>query len=285
MVLSRQGKKETVKQFQELITNSKVVGLLNMEMLPCKQLQTIKKELRGTAIIKMSRKRIMNLAIDASKRGDLKDLNLNSLNQPALLFSDKDSFKLFAEIKKRKIPTGAKEGAIVHKDVFIEEGPTDLPPGPAMSEIHKIGLKTKVEGGKISIMGSKKVLSSGDEITKDIANVLNKLGIEPLEIGLDLVSTCENGKLFTREVLDIDQEQYITDLISCSQKAFNLSINAGIPTKQTIVPMIQNAFQKAKNLGVNAEIMDSGIVGELIAKAVSEAKSLESQIDIKTFEK
>jgi len=284
MVLTRQEKKETVKTLQELMDNSQVVGLVNMENLPGKQLQKIKKGLRGVAQIKMSRKRIMNRAIDASKKKELSELNINKTAQPALIFSDTDSFKLFAQIKKRKIPAGAKVGAIVHKDIIIESGPTEIPPGPAMSEIQSIGLKTKVEGGKIVIQNTKKVLSPGDEITPEVANVLNKLGIEPLEIGLELVKTCENGNLLTREILDIDEDQYYNDVVSCAQKAFNLSVNAGIPTKQNITHIVLSAFQKAKNLGVNAEILDAGIVGDLISKAANEAKSLESQIDLKVHE-
>ncbi len=284
MVLTKEKKEKIVNAFKELIDKSRVVGLLNMSFLPAKQLQKIKKELRDTVQIKMSRKRLINLAISKSKKSGLKKLDIDSVSQPALIFSDIDSFKLFSHIKKRKMPAPAKEGAIVPKDVYIEEGPTDLPPGPAMSEIQKLGIKTKVEKGKIVIQSRKKVLNAGDVISKDVANVLNKLGIEPLEIGLDVVSTYENGQIFTKEILDIDEKEYFNKIVDCAQKAFNLSVNAGIPTKDNIEFIIQSAFQKAKNLGINAEIMDKDIVGDLIAKAVAEAKALESQLDFKVPE-
>ena len=59
---------------------------------------------------------------------------------------------------------------------------------------------------------------------------------------------------------------------------FNLSINSGYPTKETIKPMIMKAFMNAKSLGLEAGILDRGVIEDLLAKAKIQAEALSSKI-------
>jgi len=64
--LTRDQKEQIVDNFEDMIEEYSVIGLLDMNNLPSKQLQQIKKEMKEFAIVRMSRKTLMDIALDAS---------------------------------------------------------------------------------------------------------------------------------------------------------------------------------------------------------------------------
>ena len=58
-----ESKKQEVKKIRELIEKYPVIGILDLFKMPSRQLQFIKKSLRGNALLKMSKKRLIKLAL------------------------------------------------------------------------------------------------------------------------------------------------------------------------------------------------------------------------------
>lgn len=271
-------KENKVNELAKLIDESLVIGILDMHKLPARQGQQIKNKLREVATIKMAKKTLIKRAIEKSKKKDIKKLEEKLAHEAALIFTNENPFKLFKTIKESRSPAAAKTGDVVQKDVVVQKGSTGLPPGPAISTLQKVGLKASVQQGKIAVMADKVIVKTGDVITEDVANVLGMLKIEPMEIGLDLVAAWDDGTVYTKDILDVDAEQYLTDLYQCVVKAVNLSVNAGYSTKLTVPIMIQKAFSEARSICIEANIFEKDFIDEVLAKAAREAKTLNDKM-------
>ncbi|MFH1222119.1 MAG: 50S ribosomal protein L10 [Candidatus Micrarchaeota archaeon] len=276
-MMRRDDKIKKVDELKKLIADHRTVGVLNMAKVPARQFLKIKNTITadGSVKIRMARKGLLVRALIGAGKTEFSQLVENLPNSPALMFSNLDPFRLFAILKKNRATSAAKTGAIVTKDVVILKGPTQMPPGPAISTLGKVGLKTRVEGGKIAIADDKTVLKAGHEVTGDLAAIFSLLKIEPVEVVLKLAAALEGGMIYGGDVLDVDTEQYMRDITLAVQSAINLSLNAGYITNLTAPLAIQLAFWQAKSLCLSANVLEADIIGEVLAKAVAEAKALE----------
>ena len=264
-------KKATVKQLKDMIEGNAVVGIVNVENLPAKQLQNMRETLRGTVQILMAKKRLIKLAIDESKKPGIKELETKIKGMPALLASQENPFKLFKILKQNKSKAPIKAGQIAPNDILVPAGPTPFAPGPVIGELGAFKIKTGVENGKVAIKEDAIVAKEGEEVNKDLAALLTRLGIEPMDIGLDLVGVYENGEILDKSVLDIDEEAFIKDLQGAAAQAFNLAFNSGYPTKETVKLMLSKAHNNARNLAISQDIPADGVMKDLLIKAHNQA--------------
>jgi large subunit ribosomal protein L10 len=278
--MSGDNKKKLVKKVKELIAGSPVVGIVNMHALPAAQLQRMRLKLRGRVNIFMAKKSVISHALEEigkEKKGVEKLAGfLNGM--PALLLSSDNPFRLYSFLQKSKSKAAAKAGQKAPKDIVIFAGPTPFAPGPIISELGKFGLRTKVNAGKIEITQDAIVAKEGALISNELASLLLRLSIEPMEIGLDLTAVYENGGVFTKDILAIDESQYSADFASAYRESFNLSIEAGIFNCVTVEFLIQKAFKEAKVVAVDAGILAEGAKEEVLAKAEAEMASLMNEI-------
>ena len=144
-------KLDTVKELVELAKNKKTILIASIKNIPASQFQEIGKKLRGKAIVKVPKKNLIFRAIDSSGNEAMKKLEKYVGDSVAILFSDLESFELASELVASKSPAKAKAGQEAPEDIEIPEGPTDLVPGPAISELGALGIQIQIEKGKINI--------------------------------------------------------------------------------------------------------------------------------------
>ena len=274
----KEKKPKIVEELASMMDNYSAIGVLNMQKMPARALQQMRESMRGATVIKMSKKTLMKKAMERSKKKNIKMLEEKMTGATALLLTNENPFKLFRLLKENRTPASAKVGDIATKDIVVQKGATPLPPGPSISTLQKVGLKTSVQGGKIHVMADKVVCKAAEKITVDIADVLSLLKIEPMEIGLDLTYVLEDGTIYGKSVLDVSVEEYVNDLMRCVTQAVNLSVNTGYPTKLTAPIMIQKAFMEAKTLASERDIVEKEFIQDLIAKAERAAKTLGEKI-------
>ncbi|MEM2874283.1 MAG: 50S ribosomal protein L10 [Candidatus Nanoarchaeia archaeon] len=240
-------KKRKVAELVELIEKSKTIALVNLENLPAKQLKAIRAKLAGKARFIFAKKTLLKRAFEAAKRQEAKALlpHLEEIN-PSLIFSELDAFSLFKELKAGRQMVAAKPGQTAPFDIIVPAGPTPFTPGPAISELAQLGLKTKVEGGKIYIREDTCVVKAGDEISTLAAGLLSKLGITPMQVGVKVTHVLEGNELYEADILDVSVEKYAQDLKIAILNAFTLAIELGIATKETIEQLVQKAYRLTK---------------------------------------
>lgn len=252
-------KKKIVSNLTSLINDNPIIGVVNMENLPAPQLQTMRAQLRGKYFITMTKRRLIKLAIDNSKQKkkgiDILEGHLGG--EPALIFTKENPFKLSRTLQKNKSPAPAKAGQTAPRDIVVNKGATPFAPGPIIGELSLAGIKSGVEGGKVAIKEDTVVVKAGEKIKPKVAEILTRLGIQPMEVGLDLVAVFENGLVYTKDILSIDESEYKKRLTNASTWALNLAFNSGYLTKETIILLLGRAYKDAKLLGIAQHISDN----------------------------
>jgi large subunit ribosomal protein L10 len=275
-------KKKTVAELSDLIKNKKTILLASIKDIPGSQFQEIVKGLRGKAIVKVPKKNLIFRAIDNSKEESLKQIEEKVKDSFALLFSDLDSFDLASELLKSKTPAKAKVGQEAPEDIEIQAGPTDLPPGPAISELGAVGLQVQVENGKLTIKESKVITKKGDAISQKAADIMSKLDIKPFSIGfIPLCAFDREEKKFYSEI-KIDVEGTLNDLKYAFGKALPFAVEIGYITEDTVKVMIGKASAQANKIN---RIMTGEPDPELVAEAPVEEKKEEQSEESKAKEK
>lgn len=271
-------KKQAVEDLKGLLSKYHIIGMLDMYKLPSKQLQDIRDSLRGKATIKMVRKNVIKLAIEGVKIRGMEKLENEIKNQPALLLSELNPFELAKIIASSKSAAPVKAGDIATKDIIVKEGPTNLKPGPVIGELQRVKLPAGVEGDKIVLKKDTVVAKEGDEISKPLADVLMKLGVEPAEIGLNLLCVYDRGTIYGKDILFVPTEKYVGDMINAHRSAFNLALNIGYLAADTLPLLISKAHNEAMLLAMEANVITKENVGSLLSKAQAQMESLKERI-------
>jgi large subunit ribosomal protein L10 len=277
-------KLKDAKEVGELIRSHKVIGMVDMHKLPAKQLYEMRNKLKGHAKIRVVKKRIISIALKDSKLHGADLLSEKMRGEPALLFSNENPFKLAVMLNESKSLAPAKPGDTAPHDIEIKAGPTSLPVGPAIGELQRLKIPAGVEGDKIVVKKDTIVVKEGEVIQKPIAEVLAKLGIEPMEIGLNLIAVLDNGIIFSKDILSIPPSKYVDDLKACHSMAFNLAFSINHYTKATIPMFLSKAQRQAMSLAETAGIVTKETLPSILTKAKTQHDVLEGKMDIKTEE-
>ena len=268
-------KKDEIEDIKNLIATHSSVGIVGVHGIPSNQLQVMRKNLRGLADIKMCRNSLIDRALDESSE-DVKKIGNYVESQTALLFTNENPFKLYKILDQGKTQAPIKAGAVSPKDIVIEKGPTSFPPGPIVGELTGAGIPAGIEGGKVVIRETKTVARKGDVVDAKLASILARLDIRPVDLGLELRAVYENGMIYESKLLAVDETQYIANLTTAVQRAFNLSINSAYPAKPTIGALLTKAASQSRNLAINAELIIPDIIDVLLSKANAQMISLAS---------
>jgi large subunit ribosomal protein L10 len=266
-------KRDEVEGIKARAQSATLVGLVDMHGIPASQLQQIRRDLHDTTLLKMTRNTLIEHAFQ-ELGGPLADVIAHISGQSALIFTNTNPFKLYKMLEKTKTKMAAKPGEIAPENIVIPKGPTNFKPGPIVGELQQVGIPAAIEAGKVKIRETKTVVKKGETINKKMADVLTKLDVKPMDVGLALQVAFYEGSIFTPDMLAIDEKVYLDQITLAAAQAFNLSINAAIPTPQTMVPLIGRAVREARSLGVEACIFDTGVMDALIMKAYRESLAL-----------
>jgi len=280
-------KKQVFEKVIALAQKYPIIGVVDLTNLPTPPLQRMREQLRDKVDLYMAKKRVIQKALKQIKeKPGIEDLNKYlEKAQPALLFTSDNPFTLFKTLKKNKSKAPAKGGQTAPKDIIVPAGPTSFAPGPIIGELGQFGIKAGVEGGKITIKADTAVCKEGEQISEKLASILGRLGIEPMEIGLDLKAVYEKGTIYPKKILDIDEEQFMKNMMTAATEAFNLAIDTSYPCKETTEHLIQKAFKEAKAVAKEGNIISDATAEEMLEQAEKEMLALKNTAKIEIPEK
>ncbi|WP_336025143.1 50S ribosomal protein L10 [Halobellus salinisoli] len=273
-----QWKKAEVGELVDFLEGYESVGVVDVAGIPSRQLQSMRRELHGSAELRMSRNTLTVRALEDVDDG-LEELVGYVSGQVALVGTNDNPFGLYKQLEASKTPAPISAGEIAPNDVVIPEGDTGVDPGPFVGELQQVGAAARIMDGSIQVTEDSKVLEAGEPVSEELEGVLSELGIEPKEVGLDLRGVFSEGVLFEPDELAIDIDEYRADIQSAAAAARNLSVNASYPTAQTAPTLLAKAAGNAKALGLFAAIEDPDVVPDLVAKADAQVRALAAQID------
>ncbi|MFH0961071.1 MAG: 50S ribosomal protein L10 [archaeon] len=268
-----ENKKKKIAQSEELaakLGTAKSILVVELKNTPGAHISHLRKIFgEGTEIV-VRKKAVIEKAIEAAAGKNpsfSKILPFVQQAQPALILSTESPFKLRGAANRERRPARAKIGQVSDREIIVLEGDTGLPPGPAIGDLQKADLPAKIQKGKIIIEKSTVVARPGDVISKEIADALLKLGIEPFETDINILVALEGGLVYGRETLGIDEAYVLNQIIQAHSWAFNLAVEAGYPTADTVELLVQRAVLEAASLAFETKTVPGENIGEVLAKA------------------
>ena len=271
-------KKELVEELVQDMREYPVVAVVDMHGIPGQQVQSMRAGLRAHAKLKMTKNKLMVLAIEeaAKEKPGILGLKDSVHGQCAIVTTDIDPFKLFKKLEATMTAAPAKEGQLAPYDIVVPKGPTPFGPGPIIGELQKIGLPAAIDAGKIVVKKDTTLVKEGEPIPGPVAAMLPKLEILPMIVGMDLRAAYEDGVIYGRDVLDIPEDYYSTMFATAAHNALALGVSIAFPTKETIVPLIAKAFRESMGLSIEAAIPTKENIDRLLAKADAQMLALAS---------
>lgn len=265
-------KKQVVEDLAKRCAQARVVGIASIYGIPAPQFQAIRKKLFGRASITVAKNNLLRLALEqaSAQKKDLARLGETIEGQIAVVTAEINPFKLFRELEATKTRAPARGGEIAPEDIWVRAGETPFKPGPVVGELQKAGVPAAIERGKVLIRQDKLMVKAGQRIPRDVAQQLARLEIYPLVVGLDLRGAYEEGTVFRREALAIDDVVVRGQIAQAGREAFALAMEIAYPTKKTIGPLLAKAHLQALGLAVEAEFPTKESVKSLLAKAQSQ---------------
>jgi large subunit ribosomal protein L10 len=273
-----QWKQEEVDELVDILDGYESVGVVNIAGIPSRQLQAMRRDLHGTAQLRVSRNTLLVRALQEAE-ADLGQLTDLVAGQVGVIGTNDNPFGLYKELEASKTPAPINAGEVAPNDIVIPEGDTGIDPGPFVGELQQAGADARIQDGSIKVLSDSTVLEAGEEVDTQLANVLNELGIEPKEVGLDLRGVYSEGVLFDPEDLAIDLDEYRADIESAAAAGRNLSVNAVYPTARTADLLIAKASNDARSVGLFAAVESPDVADDLVAKADAQMRALAALID------
>ncbi|MBS7288715.1 MAG: 50S ribosomal protein L10, partial [Candidatus Freyarchaeota archaeon] len=262
-----------VEEIRRLMESYNVIGVAKIEGIGAKQLQELRSKLRGQALIKVEKNTLVKKAIEklAANKKEINQLEKHINGPIALIFTNMNPVKLNLILEKSKTRAPVKPETITPIDIVVPAGNTGLPPGPVISELGSVGLPTRVESGTIWIAKDTLVAKAGEVVSKPLADVLRRLGIEPLEVGLSLLAAYDSGIVLSEENLKVNIQGVFEEFKRAHVEALNLAVSARITIPEVMPLILQKAHLEAFNLALNAVVPVTEALPHILRLAESRA--------------
>ena len=268
-----------IEELSSLLTSNKVIGIVEIGGIPSPQMQQMRKNLQGLAQIRSAKNTLILKALDETGKQvkGISDLKEAITGQTAVIATDMNPFKLFSQIKSTRTMAPAKGGETAAHDIVVKAGDTPFKPGPVVGELQKAGIPAAIQEGKVIIKEDKVIVPAGKKIPADVAQMLTRLEIFPIEIGITLHAVYEDGNILKPDVLDIDIDAFKSKMAQASNNAFNLAVETAWITKLTINPLLMKAYKDAFVIALEKGIINKETLPYLISKAHSNMIALKNK--------
>ena len=274
-------KAAVVEKTVDLLKKYDVIAAADLFKVQSGMLMDLRKSLRGQLEIKTVKNTLMRISMEKAEKPATKEFIKAVEGQNVFLFTNGNPFKLAMNLEKSKVESFAKAGDKALKQLTIPAGNTGISPGPMISKFGGLGIKTRIESGNIWVVADTVVAEKGDEITADMADLLQRLGIKAAQSGLSLKAVYEKGMIIPGNALVLDIPSYRKQLMEAAGGAFQVALKGGYVTSATVPTLITMALQSAKRVAVEAGYVTPETAAEIIAKANAQAKSLQQKVDAK----
>ncbi len=241
-------KKKEVQDIIELLRSNPVIGVANVDGIPSAQMQIMRKSLREDATIKISKNTLLALALKEAgmAKGGIDGLAENIGGSTAIIATKMKPHRLYRRLEASKTKAPLKAGQKAPDDIKVAKGETPFKPGPIVGELQKAGIPAAIDAGKVVIKQNKVVLKAGEAASLDLATMLTRLEIFPMTVGMDLKAVYEEGTIYTRDMLSVDET---ARLQQAHRQALNLAVFAAYPTKASLPFLLSKAYSGLIGVG------------------------------------
>jgi len=273
----RPEKVERVEALAKHVLSRPMTAVVGFRGVPASALQSMRRELRDrNHPLVVATNSAIRHAFEraAKKRSTLRPLLEHVDDQTAVLATEGNPFSLFAELHRTRSPTPARGGEVAPRDIFVPAGTTSFKPGPIVGELQHAGFPAAIEKGKVILKKDTTIVKAGGTISREVAGLLTRLDILPLEVGLSLRAVVDGETLYLRSVLAVDLDALRTDVARAAFGALGVAAELGHFVPETMPRLITKAHRAALALAVASGFTTPESVGPLFAEAMREAAAV-----------
>jgi large subunit ribosomal protein L10 len=270
----RSEKTERVARLKQQLTEHPMTALVGIRGVPAGALQSMRRELRakGHPIHVVPNSALRHALEEAAETTPtLRPLLEHLHDQTAILTASGNPFSLFQELLRTRSATPARGGELAPRDILVPAQTTSFKPGPIVGELQHAGFPAAIEKGKVVLKKDVTIVKAGQPISREVAGLLTRLDILPLEVGLELRAVVEGGTFFPPSVLTVDLDARRADLASGHRRALGLALELGYATKATTPLLLTRAHRRALALAVAAGYTTKETIQPILARAIREA--------------
>jgi len=245
-------KKVYFDKLVDLCVNHPNALIVRVDHVASKQMQDIRMELRGQAIVLMGKNTMIRKALalghEEHPEAGLEKLRASMQGNIGFIFATNCALDdIRAVIKKHRLPASAKAGQISTCDIAIPAGPTGMDPSQT-GFFQALNIGTKIVKGQIELTSEFKILVNGEKVSASGAILLAKLNIRPFEFGMEVEMIFQDGAVFPAAVLDIKETVLIQKFMAGIANMAAFSREIGIPTEAGLPHAFGNAFRNIASL-------------------------------------
>jgi large subunit ribosomal protein LP0 len=221
-----------------------------------KQLQDIRRGLRGDSIVLMGKNTLIRrcIKVHAEKTGNMDFAELSKLlvGNVGLIFTKGDLKEVREEVAKYKVGAPARVGLVAPVDVVVPPGNTGLDPSQT-SFFQVLNIPTKINKGTVEIITPVELIKKGEKVGSSESALLAKLGIRPFSYGLVVTNVYDGGSVFSPEVLDLTDDDLVEKFASGVSMVASLSLALSYPTLAAAPHMFINGYKNVLAVAVETD--------------------------------
>jgi len=143
-----------------------------------------------------------------------------------------------------------------------------------LSEFKVANVATRIDGGTIWVAKDTVVAKPGDVISTQLASLLSKLNVKPIEAGIAVNFAIAEGLVFKEQDLRINLAEYKDELVRSFQQALALATEVGYMTPETVKPLLVKAQQQARSLAAEAWYVTPETADFVLPRAQAKAQAV-----------
>jgi large subunit ribosomal protein L10 len=268
-----------VGKLERMVLDHPVTALVGIRGVPAAALQKMRKDLlaKGHPLHVAPNSAIRHALEEAAKeRPSLQPLLEYVADQTGLIAADGNPFSLYHELVQTRSPSPARGGAIAPHDILVPGGETPFRPGPIVAELQHAGFPAAIEKGKVVLKKDAIVAKTGEVISTEKANLLTRLNIFPLEVGLQLRAAVERETFYGPSVLAVDLASQRGAFANAYRGALALALEIGYFAPQTLPLLLGRAHRQAVAVAVEAAYPTPHSLPQILARAARQAQAVEA---------
>lgn len=264
------------EELSKILAKYNTIGLVDLTGVSTSTIQKIRKEYPDV-FVRVYKYCVITRALEKVNKGLEKLKEAIQPKVPGLVLSNLTPFDISIIFDKFKYYKSPKAEKITPVDIVIPAGPTSLIPGPDLVELNRLGIKTKIEGGKIIIKESSTAIKAGEKVPESLTLVLPGLDIKPVKIKLTINKAWFKGTIYGKEDLEIDLDKYKTEVWLAYQQGVSLAYIAKVVIPETLPVLISDANRQAFSFAFNIAFLCNENKEVLLNFAYSQAVALATE--------
>ncbi|KAI4292607.1 large subunit ribosomal protein LP0 [Pancytospora philotis] len=240
--VSRERKERMLSKTREYFSSYKNYMILNIHKVQSTQFKDIVAEMPADFKLLFAKNKIVKKVLRELDEKKFEDL-IERLHGNVLIafFDGMNPSKILNVADAHQRQAHAVAGDLAKKDIVVPAGPTGLAP-EKINLFQAARMNTKINKGKIDVVSDHVLVGAGNPVGIADANLLTLLNIMPFEFGLEIMRVYENGEVYAKDVLLIDESCVESALQEAIASVAAISLGAGLVTEASVPYEINNAY-------------------------------------------